>query len=233
MSLCDYSLGNTGRTRIVSIQYQEPQRRAKKPVFMRVCAVLTVIPTRFVPRVGSGQLFEQTIYSYAGTDAKGKDLLKAKGSAPKPAGNAVVSEDGKSAIKVGGMICLRLWHDPEARKGRGQWYADPIYYADLPALRDGTYVPRIAKAHSGRKTWKPIPEAVLKSTPIELYLGDAVQVGEYVGRLAGFDIDAANWAFSDVLTKARQAFPSIGSMDNTITPRPIREDILGRCWASI
>ena len=46
MSLCDYSLGNTGRTRIVSIQYQEPQRWAKKPVFMRVCAVLTVIPTR-------------------------------------------------------------------------------------------------------------------------------------------------------------------------------------------
>ena len=45
MSLCDYSLGNTGRTRIVSIQYQEPQRWAKKPVFMRVCAVLTVIPT--------------------------------------------------------------------------------------------------------------------------------------------------------------------------------------------
>ena len=190
----------------------------------------TVIPTRFVPRVGSGQLFEQTIYSYAGTDAKGKDLLKAKDGVPKPAGNAVVSEDGKSAIKVGGMICLRLWHDPEARKGRGQWYADPIYYADLPALRDGTYVPRIAKAHSGRKTWKPIPEAVLKSTPIELYLGDAVQVGEYVGRLAGFDINSANWSFVNLLTKDDMPFPTIGKLDNYIVPHLIREDILGKCW---
>ena len=53
MSLCDYSLESTGRTRIVSIQYQEPQRLAKKPVFMRVCAVLTVIPTlKFIDEKG-------------------------------------------------------------------------------------------------------------------------------------------------------------------------------------
>ena len=46
MSFWDYSLESTGRTQIVSIQYQEPYGRAKKPVFMRVCAVLSVIPTR-------------------------------------------------------------------------------------------------------------------------------------------------------------------------------------------
>ena len=46
MSLWDYSLESTGRTQIVSIQYQEQYGRAKKPVFMRVCAVLSVIPTR-------------------------------------------------------------------------------------------------------------------------------------------------------------------------------------------
>ncbi len=46
MSFWDYSLERTGRTQIVSIQYQEQYGRAKKPVFMRVCAVSSVIPTR-------------------------------------------------------------------------------------------------------------------------------------------------------------------------------------------
>ena len=41
-----FSLENTGRTQIVSIQYQEQYGRAKKPVFMRVCAVSSVIPTQ-------------------------------------------------------------------------------------------------------------------------------------------------------------------------------------------
>lgn len=46
MSFWDFSLENTGRTQIVSIQYQEQYGRAKKPVFMRVFAVSSVIPTR-------------------------------------------------------------------------------------------------------------------------------------------------------------------------------------------
>ena len=45
MSFWDFSLENTGRTQIVSIQYQEQYGRAKKPVFMRVFAVSSVIPT--------------------------------------------------------------------------------------------------------------------------------------------------------------------------------------------
>ena len=47
MSFWDFSLENTGRTQIVSIQYQEQYGRAKKPVFMRVFAVSSVIPTLF------------------------------------------------------------------------------------------------------------------------------------------------------------------------------------------
>lgn len=192
-----------------------------------------VIPTRFVPRVGSGELFEQTIYSYVGTDDKGKDLLSAKGGKPKPAGNAIVSDDEKSAIKVGGMICLRLWHDVEARKGRGQWYADPIYYADLPALRSGTYVPRIAQAHRGRKTWKPIPERVLSGKPTFLYLGDTVRVGHEIGRFSGFDIDSANWSLKNINSGEKNNFPSIGKLDNITFPIRIIEDILGRCWGNV
>ena len=48
MSFWDFSLENTGRTQIVSIQYQEQYGRAKKPVFMRVFAVSSVIPTLFL-----------------------------------------------------------------------------------------------------------------------------------------------------------------------------------------
>ena len=47
MSFWDFSLENTGRTQIVSIQYQEQYGRAKKPVFMRVFAVSSVIPTQY------------------------------------------------------------------------------------------------------------------------------------------------------------------------------------------
>ena len=53
MSFWDFSLENTGRTQIVSIQYQEQYGRAKKPVFMRVFAVSSVIPIQWAPAGGS------------------------------------------------------------------------------------------------------------------------------------------------------------------------------------
>lgn len=197
----------------------------------------SVIPTRFVPHRGSGEIFEQTIYAYLGTNNKGKDLVgkgrnkRRKGDVgQKVMGNAVVSADGKSAIKVSEMICLRLWHDPTARKRRGQWYADPIYRADLPALKDKSYVPRIAKAHVGRKQWAPIPPAALGGVPVEIYLGDALRVGNDAGRFAGFDIGGARWTITNVLTGEELSFPTIGALDNQLIPVVIREDVLGHCW---
>ncbi len=190
----------------------------------------TVIPTRFVPRSAGGQIFEQTVYAYHGSNKQGKDMLSTKGGAPKPAGNALVSADEKSAMKVGDMLCLRLWHDRQARKGKGQWYADPVYLADLPALKNHTYVPRIAKAHTGRKAWKPIPEDVLKTKPLVLYLGDVIQIGDSFGRFAGFNINSANWSQIDILTEAPKKIPSIGKLNNQVVPIRIVEDILGRCW---
>ena len=189
-----------------------------------------VIPTRFVPRVGSGELFEQTIYSYVGTDDKGRALICAKGGNPKPASNAVISDDGKSAIKVGDMICLRLWHDPEARKGRGQWYADPIYCADQTALHNGTYVPRIAQQKVGRAAWKPISKSVLLQTPLLVYLGSIIRVGSIVGRFAGYNIARADWDFVNVQTGEKMKFPTVGMLDNNHQPEIIRENPLGHHW---
>lgn len=195
-----------------------------------------VIPTRYVPHRGKGELFEQTVYAYLGEDEKGKDLVRVQKSSDekKPAtrvmGNAIVSPDGKSAIKVSEMICLRLWHDPLARKGKGQWYADPIYKADLPALQNGTYIPRIAKAHVGRKKWQPIPAHVLSDKPIEIYLGDAVRVGNFIARFNGIDIDSVRWTMLDLLTAEELNFPTIGKLSNELVPTVIREDVLGHCW---
>lgn len=193
----------------------------------------SVIPTHYVPRKSGGELFEQTIYIYEGVNKQGKDILRTRKGKVKTAGNAVVSTDRKSAIKVGEMLCLRLWHDKETRKGRGQWYADPVYRADLPALRKGTYIPRIAKAHIGRKEWQPIPEHVLLEKPLVLYPGDAVIVGNIAGRFSGFDIDGANWSMNNLLTGEAILPPTVAKLDNTLVPKRINEDILGRCWDSL
>lgn len=192
-----------------------------------------VVPTHFVPRKGKGELFEQTTYAYVGMNSQGKDLgIKKHSGGVKVTGNgivmgnAVVSDDEKSIIKISEMLCLRLWHDPEAKKGKGAWYADPVYKADIPALKDGSYVPRIAKAHTGRKAWKPIPDHVLTTKPLEIYLGDLVLAGEQKGRLAGFDIDSANWSFVSPLSKAPIKLPTVGKLTNEVYPTVVREPLI-------
>lgn len=186
-----------------------------------------VVPTRFVPRKGKGELFEQTTYQYAGVNDKGKDLARrAKSGKDIVMGNAVVSEDGKSVVKISEMLCLRLWHDSEGRKGKGCWYADPVYKADIPSLKDGSYVPKIAKAHTGRKTWKPIPDSVLEGKVLEIYLGDLIKIGDFIGRFNGFDIDSANWSFTDRLTRRPLKCPTVGKLDNSVIPVIIRENII-------
>lgn len=196
-----------------------------------------VIPTRHVPRKGTGEAFEQTNYAYVGTRADSRDILRANGK-EKVTGNARISADGKSARIVSEMVCVRLWHDPEARpkgKVRGQWYVDPIYVADLPAIRNGSYVPRIAKAHTGRKAWEPIPERVLEGKPVVLFLHDAVRVGDTVGRFDGFDIAGVRWKMIDLLTGEKLDFPTPGQLGNEPNQvlHVIREDVLGHCWRNL
>ena len=195
----------------------------------------SIVPTRFVPRKGKGELFEQTVYSYIGLDEKGRHLarkagLKRGGQAkPVVVGNASVSDDGKSLVKVGDMICLRLWHDPHAKRredGVGRWYADPIYKADIPALKNGTYVPRIAKQGYGRDAWEPVPVGAMREDPVLVYLGDLVKVGSEMARYDGYNIATANWSFVDPLSREPKPMPSVGSLDNESIPEIIRESIV-------
>ena len=194
-----------------------------------------VVPTRFVPRKGTGELFEQTVYGFIGKNEKGKYLGRKAGcklgdlDKPVVAGNALASADGKSFVKVGDMLCLRLWHDPEAqRRGgcKGCWYADPVYKADIPALKDGSYVPRIAKAHVGRDSWEAVPSNAMEERPVEIYLGDTVRIGNQVGRYVGYNIDNANWSFEDLTSRNPVKMPTVGQLTNDTRPVVSREGIL-------
>ena len=75
MSFWDFSLENTGRTQIVSIQYQEQYGRAKKPVFMRVFAVSSVIPTQLVQNLMDKSPAEDQFYLELWTQMCNKTLF--------------------------------------------------------------------------------------------------------------------------------------------------------------
>lgn len=190
----------------------------------------SVIPTRYVPRKGSGELFEQTVYSYGGAqDDKGRKIIGKAGGKASPKGNVVVLEDGKSALLIGDMLCLRLWRDFEVKKkGRviGAWYADPVYKADVPSLQDGTYVPRIAKRGYGRSVWPRIPERLLSQRPVELYRGDLVEIDGKIGRFVGYNIANGSWTFADPLDGNEVEMPSLPSLNNETSLKVIRRGLV-------
>lgn len=189
-----------------------------------------VVPTRYVPRKGSGELFEQTVYSYGGVqDDKGRKIIGKVGGKASPKGNVIVLEDGKSALLIGDMLCLRLWHDFEVKKKGevvGAWYADPVYKADIPSLQDGTYVPRIAKRGYGRSVWPCVPVRLLSQCPVELYRGDLVEVDGKVGRFAGYNIANGSWTFADPLDGSEVEMPSIPSLSNETSLKVIRKGLV-------
>lgn len=196
------------------------------------------IPTRYVPRKGRGELFEQTNYAYIGMNDKGKHIVRAKDPktgkpTDKVKGNVRVSEDGKSAMLVSEMLCLRLWHDKDARpngKVKGQWYADPIYKSDIPAIKDGSYIPKIA-AVKGKGLWKDVPNNVLRSvTPLVIYRGQLVKFGSQILRYKGFNIALIKWHFVDPLTNEEVKPPSVSSLGNDSCISLVNEDVLGHCW---
>ena len=59
--------------------------------------------------------------------------------------------------------------------------------------------------------------------PLEIYLDDLVQIGDFVGRFSGFDIDNANWSFSDRLTRKKLRSPTVNKLSNDLSPLVIRE----------
>ncbi len=197
----------------------------------------SVIPTRMVSHGVTGRVFEDTLYSFEGeVDGKeGYGLLKAKNKQVKKGNFCFVTD--KSVHLVDGLAFLRLWLDPTARpngKVKGKYYAEPVYYADIPSIKNGTYVPRACKIHVARTKWEPIPDSVLKQNPIVLYRGDVLSIDGNIGRYWAFDINKCGMKVHDLKTnKELVSFPTIGKLGVKSNVFIIQEDILGHCYANL
>ena len=196
----------------------------------------SVVPTRMVSHGVTGRLFEDTLYHLEGfTNDKGRYPLVRAGERTVKKGNVVLREDG-SAKLVDGMAFLRLWLDPDA-KGRagkkGKWYAEPVYYADMAAIQDGSYVPRACKIHVARVNWEPVPDSAMRLEPIVLFSGDVVTIDSYIGRYKSFSISPCRLIFesltgADVQGSVFPCTPGGWSAETHIAT--LQEDCLGRCY---
>ncbi|MCH4083835.1 MAG: type II CRISPR RNA-guided endonuclease Cas9 [Olsenella sp.] len=193
-----------------------------------------VIPTRMVSHGVTGRAFEDTNYRFDGltNDTKKLGMLYGNGKSVKK-GNFVIGDDGNAHL-VDGMAFLRLWLDPTAKKGKGKWYAEPVYYADIPAIKNGTYVPRAAKAHVARVAWEPVPKSALASSPVVVFSGDVIKVGSSIARYSKFHIGAAALILQDLRTGEEiTKFPTLGKWSNELVPTVVNEDCLGHCYKGL
>ncbi|MDD2588191.1 MAG: type II CRISPR RNA-guided endonuclease Cas9 [Atopobiaceae bacterium] len=193
-----------------------------------------VIPTRMVNHGVTGRAFEDTLYHYEGkADEKtGLSRLRSGGKTVKK-GNVEILEDG-SARLIDGMAFLRLWLDPDARpngKVKGRYYAEPVYYADIPAIKNGTYVPRACKNHVARTEWEPIPLAAMGHKPVTLFRGDVISLDGVLLRFWSFGITNCNMELHDMHTgEAITPLLTVSSLGRDSALFVIQEDVLGhRC----
>lgn len=194
-----------------------------------------VIPTRMVSHGVTGRAFEDTLYHLDGyTEDKGRYPLVRAGKKTSKKGNVIVYPDN-SARLVDGMAFVRLWLD-ETAKGRkgstGRWYVEPVYYADLPAIKNGTYVPRACKIHTARVNWEPIPDAALSSDPIQVFSGDVLIVDGHVGRFWSLSISSCRLDIRDIFSgEEADNYPvTPSSWNSSTTVAILQEDCLGHCY---
>lgn len=187
-------------------------------------------PTRMVSRGLSGEALEMTNRRLVSVDPD-TGYASLTGS-DKLAGNYKVLPDGNVRM-VSGMACLRLWHDPDAapgrgRKGTGRYYAEPVYYDDVPKLSGPDYVPRTPVRGIARVKWPAVPESARRERPIILFPGEIVVSRGVAARYQGFMISTLGWTFVDPVTRERaDGFPSVSSLCDQDGFRVVSEDVLG------
>lgn len=135
-----------------------------------------VVPTRMVNHNVTGRAFEETAYRFDGFDEDGYPLVYYhKAEQPIRAGNIVRGKDGNARL-LDGVAYVNLWLDLEAKNGKGEWYADPVYYGEIPFVRNGSYVPKALKAHVARCNSEAIPKSAMTRPPIRLFHNDVLEV---------------------------------------------------------
>lgn len=195
--------------------------------------VAFVVPTRMHDHGMTGEALEATDRSLTAVDAE-TGYAEVAGSS-RAIGNYRVSANGTLRI-VGGMAALRLWHDPEApaaraRKGKGRYYVEPVYYIDVPHMDDEDFEPRYQATKLARGKWPVVPEAARLERPVVLHPGDVVSVRGRVGRYAKYSISNGSWSVLDIRTGAEiKGFPTIGSICDDDSFKVVEEDALGFVW---
>lgn len=190
-----------------------------------------VIPTRMVSHGVTGRAFEDTNYRFDGVSEDKKQLALLFGNGkPVKKGNVVIGKDGNAHL-VDGMAFLRLWLDPTAKKGKGKWYAEPVYYADIPAIKNGTYVPKAGKAHLARMAWEPVPKSAMTQAPIVVFRGDVLAVDDAVARYWKLNISTVGLTMLSLRNgEEAKGFPTLGKWTAKSKVRIIQEDCLGHCY---
>lgn len=199
-----------------------------------------VIPTRKVERSMTGAAFEDTAYHFKGLTEKGdKGILLAKGK-EKRSGNYRTLPDGNTRI-LGDMACLRLWWDPSVkvrgRKTLGMYLAEPIYAADLPYIKNGSYVPRICPGQTEqapRTMWPELDVSLQERKPIVLFPGQLIKVNGVFCRYKQFKIAGNKWVLFDPRKFSSGEEPLKGVPISSVAKpeglQLINEDILGKCF---
>lgn len=193
-----------------------------------------VVPTRMVSHGVTGRAFEDTNYHFIelSDDKKQLAVLRGNGKLTKK-GNYVIGADGNAHI-LDGMAFLRLWLDPNAKKGKGKWYVEPVYYADIPAIMNGSYTPKAGKSQVARAAWKPVPASAMTEKPIVLFRGDVIKVGDCIGRFWKIDVSNLYLEIRSLITCNKHPnFPTIGKWNKELQPTIIQEDCLGHCYDSL
>lgn len=193
-----------------------------------------VVPTRMVNHGVTGKALQETLYRFDGyrDDRSGMGVLHAADGVIEAEGNIKV-KNGAARV-VGEMAFLRLWLDPFGRakgKTKGRYYAEPVYYADITDIRNGTYVPKAIKANVARAAWDPVPETAMKLPPLTLFRGDVLCVNGRLGRYWKINIGTRKWDVRDLLSgKTIPDFPRIMQLGTNDDVRVIQEDVLGHCY---
>ena len=189
-----------------------------------------VIPTRMVSHGLTGRAFEDTNYRFDGvTDDKKKLALLYGNKKAVKKGNVVIGKDGNAHL-VDGMAFLRLWLDPDAKKGKGKWYAEPVYYADIPAIKNHTYVPLAGKNGVARRAWEPVPESALQNDPIIVFRGDVIRVDDAIARFWSIDINKIALNMKPLVDGDELPFPTLGKWTADTSVSIFQEDCLGHCY---
>ncbi len=193
-----------------------------------------VVPTRMADHGVTGAVFKDFVYRLEAVRESGhadisRQSNKVRKSMPQPQGNYVVQSNGGVRLHEE-MAFLRLWND----KGNGRWYAEPVYYADVPQSDTTEYVPKAYSRGVARVNWEEVPPTARQNQPLVLFAGDVLRVDDHLGRFRRFKISNGQ-LFLDSLIDGEQikGWPQIAKWNAGTQVSVFQEDCLGHCYENI